>query len=224
MKLYWKNSLSMGLVMGTLLLSAACGKKENKVNIPATSATSPYYTGNPALGNSPILNQVNSIKANVACYNGYRLANDVSFFVQGTFNTSSRTTISGQFNPGYIPTTAGAITQLYVGVSTFRDLMFITKVTNGSQVVGYNVTLSFCEMKNLAGTYYPSIISNETTLTNFIAPKGIVLDSDTHCGYGVVDYAPDTYITATRAVNNPYASGPAQIPTSFTKPSCNGQF
>jgi len=220
MKSYWKNSLSMGLVMSTLLLGAACGKKENKVNIPATSASSPYYVGNSAVS-STIVNQVNSIKANVACYNGYRLANDVSFYVQGTFNTSSRTTIGGQFVPGYL--NSGSLSQLYVGVSTFRDLMFVTKVTNGSQVIGYNVTLSFCEMKS-AYQNFPSIISNETSLTNFQAPNGMVLDTDTHCGYGVVDWAPNTYITATRVVNNPYATGPVQIPTSFTKPTCNGQF
>ena len=222
MKLHWKNSLNVCLVMSTLLLAGACGKKENKVNIPPTGATSPYYTGNPALGANPqILNQVNSIKANVACYNGYRLAKDYSFYVQGSFNGSSRTTIGGQFVPGYL--TSGTLSQLYVGVSTFRDLMFVTKVTNGSQVIGYNVTLSFCEMKS-AYQNFPSIISNETELTNFFAQNGIILDSDVHCGYGVVDLAQNTYITATRTVSNPYSAGPVQIPTSFTKPTCNGQF
>lgn len=220
MKSYWKNSFNIGLMMGTLLLGAACGKKENKVNIPATSSTSPYYVGNSAVS-ATIVNQVNSIKANVACYNGYRLANDISFYVNTSNGSSSRTTIGGQFIQGYL--TTGSAAQLYVGVSTFRDLMFVTKVTNGSQVLGYNVTLSFCEMKS-AYQNFPSIISNETSLTNFLAPSGIVLDSDTHCGYGVVDWAPNTYITATRTVNNPYATGPVQVPTSFTKPTCNGQF
>lgn len=219
MKAQMKNSLNFCLVMSAVLL-ASCGKKENKVNIPAAGGTSPYYSGNPAISGT-IINQVQSIKANVACANGYRLGTDYSFYVQGNFPVNGGTAIRGQWVPGYL--NQGTISHLYVGVSVFRDLMFVTKVTNGSQLVGYNVTLSFCEMKS-AYPNFPSIISNETQLTNFQAPNGIVLDTDPHCGYGVVDYAPNTIITATRTVANPYSTGPVQIPTSFTKPTCNGQF
>lgn len=206
--------------MSALVLSA-CGKKENKVNSSGLAGASPFYLGNPALTNSPqIVNQVQSLKANVSCLNGYRLTNDVSFYVNGGVIGSNR--IGGSFQSGFL--TNGTVSQLWVGVSVFRDLMFVTKVTNGSQVVGFNVTLSFCEMKN---TYYPnlpSIISNERALVNFMAPNGIILDNNTYCGYGVVDWAANTIITSQRNLSNPYSSPDAYPVTSFTKPTCNGQF
>lgn len=223
MKSRLKHSLTLALLMSTLVLSA-CGKKENKVNSSGVAGSSPFYSGNPALAANPqIATQVQSIKNNVACMGGYRLTNDVSFFVQGGF--VSGTTIAGQFQPGFL--TNGTISQLYVGVSAFRDLMFVTKVTNGSQVVGFNVTLSFCELKS--SSYYgyssnlPSVISNERALTNFQAPYGIILDNNTYCGYGVVDLAKYTTIWSEKSAN-PYSPPGATIPTSFTKPTCNGQF
>lgn len=222
MKSHWKNSFKLCLMTSALLLGA-CGKKENKVNSATLASSSPFYSSNPALASNPqIISQVNSIKANVACSAGYRLATDVSFFLPSNQGgTGNRTTIGGQFQEGFMNN--GTISQLFVGVSLYRDLMFVTKVTNGSQVVGYNVTLSFCEMKN-SYQGLPSIISNERPLKNFQAPSGIILDTDTHCGYGVVDWAPNTVITSLRQLSNPYSPPDVQVPTSYTKPTCNGQF
>ena len=217
------KTLDSSVIEKTIVLvdDVDCGEKNSAISSVLPPST-PYYKSNPSLNANPqILDQVNKIKSSVTCYNGDRLAKDYSFYVQGTFNGGSRTTIGGQFVPGYM--TAGSLSQLYVGVSTFRDLMFVTKVTDGSNILGYNVTLSYCEMKS-AYQNLPPIISNETDLTNFSAQNGIILDTDTHCGYGVVEYAQNTYITATRTTSNLYASGPTQIPTSFTKPTCNGQF
>lgn len=220
MKSRLKYSLNLCLVATALLLTA-CGKKENKVN-SSVSGSSPFYTGNPALSTSAgstIINQVQSIKANVSCLNGYRLTNDVSFYVQGGIVGSNK--IGGNWQSGFL--TNGSVNKLWVGVSAFRDIMFVTQVVNGSQVVGFNVTLSFCELKNSYSTL-PSIISNERALINFAAPYGIIVDSNTYCGYGVVDYAQNTVITSQRNLSNPYSPPDAQIPTSFTKPTCNGQF
>lgn len=232
MKSRLKHSLNLLLIVSALVLTA-CGKKENKVNSSGVAGSSPFYSGNPALGGnvgSTIINQVNSIKANVACLNGgYRLTNDVSFYVQGGFAAGTNN-IFGNFTEGFL--TNGTINQLYVGVSIFRDLMFVTQVANGGQVVGYNVTLSFCEMKSNPATL-PSIISNERKLKNFSAPHGINIGTRTNCGYGLVfstgtgydnyNRPKSTWIVSERNLSNPYSPSDAQIPTSFAAPTCNGQ-
>ena len=201
-----------------LVLLGSCGKKDNVVG--AGSGTSPFYVGNPALSSNPgIVNQVQSVKSSVTCMPGRnRLTNDVSFYING--GSISGTTIGGNWQSGFMNT--GTISNLYIGVSAYRDLMFVTKVTNGGQVVGYNVTLSFCEVPN-SYPNYPALVSNDRALTQFQAPNGIVLDLNTYCGYGVVDAAINTIIVSQASTTNPYTS-PFPVYTSFTKPSCNGQF
>ncbi len=220
MKLRLNITMNICLI-ATALLLGACGKKENKVNSSGIAGSSPFYTGNPALATgagSTIVSQVQSIKANVTCNGGYRLTNDVSFYVNGGYVASNR--VGGNFQQGFL--TNGTINKLWVGVSVFRDLMFVTQVTNGSQVVGFNVTMSFCELKSSNGL--PSIVSNERELRNFVAQSGIILDSNTYCGYGVVDFAYNTYIQSMKSLSNPYSPPDAWVQTSFTKPTCNGQF
>jgi hypothetical protein len=221
MKVRLKHSLNLCILASAVLL-ASCGKKENKVNSGYTGA-SPFSTNNPVFnspGGSTIVNQVQSIKANVACLNGgYRLTNDVSFYIKGGY--VSGTKIGGNWTPGFYQ--EGSISKLWVGVSAYRDLMFVTQVANGATVLGFNVTISFCELKN-SYSGLPSIISNERALEGFQAPYGIILDSNTYCGYSVVDLAQYTSIISRRSLSNPYSPPDAQIPTSFTKPTCNGQF
>ncbi|MBC7714407.1 MAG: hypothetical protein H7177_13765 [Rhizobacter sp.] len=221
MKSRLNYTLHFCLLVSALML-ASCGKKENKVSSNGVSGSSPFTMDNPALSGSvgsTIINQVSSIKSNVACLNGgYRLTNDVSFYVNGGYK--SGTTIGGNWVGGFL--SSGTISKMWVGVSAYRDLMFVTQVANGSTVVGFNVTISFCEMKSSYGL--PSIISNERALDTFQAPYGIIVDSNTYCGYSVVDLAQNTSIISRRASSNPYSPPDAQIPTSFTKPTCNGQF
>lgn len=221
MKSRLNYSLHFALLVSALML-ASCGKKENKVNSSGASSSSPFTSSNPALSSaagSTIINQVQSIKANVSCLNGYRLTNDVSFYVNGGY--LSGTKIGGNWSPGFLSN--GTISKMWVGVSAYRDLMFVTQVANGSQVVGFNVTMSFCELKN-SYQNLPSIISNERALKGFAAPYGIILDSNTYCGYSVVDLAQYTTIVSERNLSNPYSPPDATVPTSFTKPTCNGQF
>ena len=219
MKSTLKYSLKLSLMMSAILIASSCGKKTNTVN-SAGSGTSPFYTGNPALSSNPaIVTQVQSLKSSVACLTGRnRLANDVSFYING--GSISGTTIGGNWQSGFMST--GTISNLYIGVSAYRDLLFVTKVTNGGQVIGYNVTLSFCEVPN-AYPNYPALVSNDRPLVNFQAPNGIVLDTNTYCGYGVVDAAINTIIVSQKSSTNPYTSD-YPVYTSFTKPSCNGQF
>ena len=224
MKSRFKHLMTLSVITISMVLSS-CGKKDNKVNSSANqgvTGSSPFNYSNPALGGSggsQIINQVQSIKSNVSCLNGYRLTNDVSFYVNGGYIGSNR--VGGNFQQGYL--TSGTYNKMWVGISAFRDIMFVTQVTNGSQVVGFNVTISFCELKN-TNPYYPSIISNDRALDSFAAPNGIILDSNTYCGYNVIDLAANTMIVSRRIPGNPGTPVDVQVPTSFTKPTCNGQF
>lgn len=220
MKLHLKHSINLCLIVSALILTS-CGKKENKVNSAATGLTTQISSSNPLFSSAngtTIVNQVNSIKANMACLTGYRLATDVNFYVQGGITGANR--INGNWVEGFMPSTSGQVNKMWIGVSAYRDLMFVTQVMNGSQVAGFNVTLSFCEMKNASATL-PSVISNERALTNFITPNGIVVSSTATCGYNVVSLSQQTYITSQRDLNNPYSPVAVQVPTSFAPPRCN---
>ncbi len=214
MKLVVKYSL-LAFSLTSLILIGSCGKKENTVNT-GPFGTSPFYQGNPALSSNPqIISQVQSIKSTVSCLPGRtRLMNDVSFYVNS--NSMSGTTIYGNWQSGFMSN--GTISNLYVGVSAWRDLMFLTKVTNGGQVVGYNVTLSYCDVPN-AYVNYPALVSNDRALVYFQAPNGITINTATSCGYGLIAAAINTVIVSQRSPTNPYTSD-YPIYTSFTKPAC----
>ena len=214
-----RNSLIKFTFLSLLVLLGSCGKKANTVNSSnlAGAGSSLFYAGNSAFSSNPgIVTHVQNIKNGVTCLNGRsRLINDVTFFVTGGFQSGTK--IGGSFQEGVLP---GDNSELHVGVSAFRDLMFVTKVTNGAQVLGFNVTLSFCDVAN---TYpnFPLLVSNDRRLTGFQAPSGIVLDMNTYCGYGVIDAALNTWITSQPSTQMTAAF---TFPTSFTKPYCNGQF
>lgn len=203
-------------MLSSLLILGSCGKKENKINTNSYGST-PFSTNNPVFSGgtgSTIVNQYNSIKSSISCLPGRnRLMNDVSFYVQGNF---TGTQIGGNWTPGFLNN--GTVTDMYVGVSAWRDLMFLTKVTNGSQVVGYNVTLSFCEVPN-AYANYPALVSNDRQLTRFAAPYGIYINTAKPCGYGLIASAQNTVIVSERSPTNPYTSE-YPIYTSFAAPSC----
>ncbi|RPJ72125.1 MAG: hypothetical protein EHM20_14110 [Alphaproteobacteria bacterium] len=226
MKLRFKYSLLVTLA-ACLSLLGACGKKENKVNSSTVgigiSGNNPLFSG--AAGQT-IAAQYNSIRSSVACLPGRtRLANDVSFYVTGSF---SGTKILGNWTPGFM--TSGTVSAMYVGVGAYRDLMFLTKVTNGSQVVGYNVTLSYCDVANQYPNY-PAVVSNERALVNFqtiegrdnwgnlTVPNGIVINTATSCGYGLIASAATLIISQRNS--NPLSSTDFPVYTSFTKPTCN---
>jgi hypothetical protein len=218
MKVQRKNLLQLAFLT-SLLLIGSCGKKANTVNSSNLSGSSLFYQGNSAFSANPgIINHVMNIKNGVACLQGRsRLQNDVTFFISGGYQSGTK--IAGNFQEGVLP---GDNSELHVGVSAFRDLMFVTKVTNGSQVMGFNVTLSFCEVANPYPNF-PLLVSSDRRLVNFNARNGIILDMNTYCGYGVIDAALDTWITSQPSVSN-QMTAPFTFPTSFTKPVCNGQF
>ena len=217
MKVNFKHSLNLCLIVSALILTS-CGKKENKVDSSGISSTSPFYTGSTSLSTndgSLIVNQVNTIKASMPCMNGYRLTKDVSFYTQNGIIGANK--IRGNWVPGFSPQ-GGTINKMWIGVSAFRDLMFITQVMNGSTVMGFNVTLSFCEMKN-ANSGFPSVISNERELTNFSTPGDIIVESTARCGYNLVSLA-KTLVVSQRDLSNAYTVQATAIPTTFAPPSC----
>lgn len=216
MKVNFKQSLNLLLVVSALVL-ISCGKKENKVSSSVSSAT-PFSTGNDSLYTSEgsiIVNQVKSIKENMPCLTGNRLVKDVNFYVQNGSKGANR--IGGTWTPGFSPQ-GGKINKMWIGVSAFRDLMFVTQVMNGSSVIGFNVTMSFCEMKNsYAGL--PSLISNEREITAFSTPNDIIVESTARCGYNLVSLAANTQIISQKDLSNPYSTT-VQVPTTFAAPAC----
>ena len=107
-----------------------------------------------------------------------------------------------------------------IGISAFRDLIFVSQVVNGANIIGFNVTVSYCEMKNISPGL-PSVISNERELTNFSTkPNDIILESTGRCGYSFVSFAQSTQIVSQRDLSNPYTTEAKAIPTTFAPPRC----
>ena len=206
MKPHFKKSLLLTMIASSMIMSS-CGKK-NVVNSTPTGNYSAFS------GNTSLISQYDAIKAKVSCLSGrYRLNNDVVFSVNG--GAYSQSTIYGQFAAGAI---SGTASEMYVGVSAYRDLMFVTKITNNGTFVGYNVQLSMCSVPNSYGNY-PALISNERTLSNFQAPYGIVVNSNTSCGYGLVAAAYYTYMVSQRIPSNAYTAD-FPVYTTFSNTGC----
>ena len=214
------------LALVLLLSVTSCGDKKNKTN-SSTSSTSTNVNNSGTWNStqyqdgsgysSDQVNSMNSIKSGVNCQNGARLSQDVIFSVQGgAYNTS---TIGGSFQAGSI---SGTVSKLYVGISAFNDLMFVSKITNGNSVIGYNVRLSMCPQM---GGYNVPFISNERPLGDFRAPQGITLNDSTVCGVSLVTSAQNTTMTSgavTMTINGISTQVPAaQVVTTFYSPRCN---
>lgn len=203
---------------------SSCSKEKtsNKVNSnnPSNNPNGTY--NNPSPLPQPQYQQtapipgvdLNRIKASFQCRYGQRLQNDVTFNVQATSGTHS--TIGGNFQPGRFPGTGEV--KMYIGASSFNDLMIVTKISNAGQALGFNVTLSMCSMVSNSGATY---IHDSRPLTNFAASKGITLDDNPNCGYGSVDSAQMTYLRSQQSQEYPYLQ-PFNVYTTFTKVPCNG--
>lgn len=215
--------LALGLCLVGLY---GCGDKENKVsgNVGngysnnGQQSGSQYQTPNV---NSSQGNQFQQVKSSFPCNTGRRLGQDVTFSTQGYNHGGSKTTISGPFRAGPI---GGEISQLFIGVSKWNDVMIVSRVGSGSQVRGYNITLSMC---SYSGNGFP-FIDDSRPLSNFQAPNGIILDTDNHCNFGSVDAAKNT-VMQSAPISYQGQYGPIQLNaftayTTFYKPSCNGNY
>lgn len=217
-------------------VASSCGDKENKVgpNTGVNTNTSGWSNNGPLTGTQYVNpgnldgNQVSTfqqIKSSLNCQMGPRLTQDVTFATTG-FNaqSSNRTNITGTFQPGAV--SGGSAQKIYVGVSQFNDIMMVSKVVNGSQVVGYNVTLSMCPYVGQDNTPY---YHDSRPISAFHAPQGIILDEDNHCGIGSVDAAINTRIVAaahsyTQPTGFSITLPEFAPPTTFYKPACNGSY
>lgn len=215
------------LALVLLLGLASCGDKKNSTNSSNNSSSNSNGVNNS--GNwsstqyqdntnytSQQASQINSIKSSVNCQTGARLSQDVIFGVQGGAYNSS--TIGGTFQAGSI---SGTVSMLYVGISAFNDLMFVSKVTNGNSVLGYNVRISMCPQT--AGNF--PFIGNERPLSGFTAPQGITLNDSTVCGVGQVTSAQNTTMVSGSITVNSYGYQTtvpaANVVTTFYAPRCN---
>lgn len=221
------------MMLLALAALTACGQKDNKVvadsvgNLQGLPNFSPQQSTqvNQILNSFPCrVGQASANNGMVAPWgsaggsNQGRLSQTFSFSVAGGYNQGgSRTTVSGQFQQGLM---GGNVSGLYVGVSTFGDVMLVSKIGSGSQVQGYSVTLSMC-------TFSPLVMEGRA-LSNFQAPSGIILGSDNYCGFGAVDAAMNTLMIAqpfqTQGQYGPINFNAANVYTTFYKPSCNGMY
>jgi len=196
----------LAMIVLILTLFSACGKK-NK----APRHRSGHIPGAPNYSIQDAAS-INNYKNRVSCsYGQGRRIPDVTFNTTGGAQSASRTTVYGPFQPGIL---GGNISKVYVGASTFGDIITVSKMTSGASVVGYNISFSLCNNSPL--------IMNGRGVSN-LQTTGIIIDDDANCGIGRVDYA------YTRLVANQYSgviNGQAvnlmayPFDTVFTKTQC----
>lgn len=203
------KQLALALIVSCAVIVSSCGKKNRA---PRNLQNSGQTPGSPVYSIQD-MQSVNNVKSRIPCsYNQGRRVPDITFHTSGGTATSTRTTIYGpSFQPGIL---GGNIGRVYVGASTFGDIITVSKVTNGPTVIGYNITFSLCNNSPL--------IMNERGITA-MQSSGIIIDDDANCGVGRVDYA---YV---RLQADPYSGNVNGFPvnlvaypfdTVFTKTQC----
>ncbi|MBI2519439.1 MAG: hypothetical protein HYV97_03440 [Bdellovibrio sp.] len=185
----------------SLILTMACGKKNSvKSSTPSVGTTVMGIPNLPAT----LAGQIQQIITSNPCNQGQRIP-EIQLNTTGIAPSGNTTTITGSYNPGLI---SGPVTTMYVGRSTFNDIIVITKIANGPQVLGYNITVSMC-------TYNPFIMPGRP-LSGFSTPMGLVLTDYTSCGWGST--IGKVIMTAAAFQNYPQAL----VETTFAPIVCNG--
>lgn len=206
-----KNTFKNLMVLSSLMMLASCGGNNSTSSTNGSVITN---TGTVSASNTPtdVQSLYNKLASALPCKSGSRLSTIAQFSLSGTSSSYnySQKKIAGSFSTGTI---GGSVSQLYMGVSIFNDLMIIAEMTNGSSVVGHNVYLSMCTQS--------SLIIEGRTLSGFQAPNGIVLDKNTSCPYGVVDAAINTYLQADAYSSSYGQIYPAAVWTTFYEITCN---
>jgi len=212
----WKRAIGLTFVA---LALASCGGKKNTTSSSASPNTSNPVTTpvqTPTIGyNSQALAKA---KSEIQCVQytdryygtvrtGRRVGQDYSFqFATGNASLTSLA-INARLPAGNIP---GSVASEFVGVGTFGDIMVVTKITNGSQLLGYNVAVSLCEIASSVNN--KAYIDDSTQATEMIGVNnGISLSVGTHCNYGKVTAA-STMIKLS-SLSQP-------VPFAFYAPGC----
>ena len=174
------NLKKLGKLLGLLIVSAllftSCGGEDgNTLPGPTPYAASTSYSAS-------VASEVGVIATQVACANGgTRFRAD--FNAQGMGRNSTQ--VMGPFQNGSITGTLG---ESYLSRSAFGDFLVATKVLSGSQVVGFNISIHFCPASNIYTG--EEILGPSVQISNLQSDNyGIILDSNTNCEAGNIDYA-----------------------------------
>lgn len=163
----------------TALLFVSCGsdKDKNETNTGVAGVpvgTSPVF-GNPSSGGSQQdLNVWNSLKNSNNCQQGRMSDQTFTLQQQGYSNGSS---ISGYLQSG---NASGTHQGGYYGKSANGDLVYVSKISNGS-TLAYNVVLSFCQFSDGINQY----IGPNAQMSQFFV-NGLLLNNSGSCATGAV--------------------------------------
>lgn len=209
-----KNLKKVALLSVLAALLASCGSDgNNKVSDDNSSNSNNHSNGfNTSVGTI-------EGRTGVQCaQGGNRLPDEVFHTTEVGLNQ-----LYGPFRQGPVPQ-GGTVAGTYVGVTSFGDVMTVSKVTDGgTRIIGYNVRISYCTYKTVEG--YPFIDTNRGHRTTIGA---MVLDQDNFCGFGSVD-------AASTAVHLDAWQGQTQqgypiydyarvLDKTYFKPNCNGMW
>jgi hypothetical protein len=208
----WKKALGLMLIALSL---ASCGGKKNTTSSNNSNVNNP---SNPTNTNLPYTSTaLSKAKAEIACVQytdqygsvrtGRRVNKDFSFQYQTGNASLTSIAINAQMPQGHI---SGQTAMEFVGVGTFGDIMVVTKIVNGSTLMGYNVAISLCEMTSQYNNQ--SYINDSIQATQLYGiNNGISLSVGTHCNYGKVTAA---------SVMIQLSSLSQAVPFSFYAPGC----
>lgn len=185
LKQFGKKAAVLGL---SSLLFIACGQENktdsgNSGNYDYNNHNNPYNPPNYGGGHTGAPGQISAdieyLKQNYPCPNGQRLPDIHMSVTQGS---SSNTTVYGNFSSGHI---SGTHSASFAGANYgTRDLIFVTKVSQGGQVA-FNFSLSLCPQYNqYSGA---EIIGPNTQFYSMEMIQGFNLDHDVSCALGNVD-------------------------------------
>ncbi len=163
------------VLVSSLILILSCGKKS---------------TGrNPYINNLPP-----NIGGNIEKYlSGNNACNRIpvrtfSILTQPYSGSNNTSVIQGQPQSTYIN---GNVSNSYVGVSAFKDVILITKITSGQAVIGFNISLYLCEWKvtnPYSGAQIDMITGYRLPVINSLLSQIIITDPK-NCLMGSVDLA-----------------------------------
>ncbi|MEC7277934.1 MAG: hypothetical protein VXV96_16555 [Bdellovibrionota bacterium] len=202
----WKAlSRKLGVLSLTALLIASCGSDSNESK--DSSSSSNTLNLGPVFDNTGATNDASvwsSLKSQVSCSQG-RMS-DMAFNYQQNGNYYGNTLAA---QAAYVQSggVSGTSQGSYYGRSNNGDLMYVSKVNNGSSIT-YNIVVSLCNFNDGIYTY----IGDNAGMSNF-AIQGIVLNNGSNCGTGAVTLGYFGFTTQ--------AYGNQMIPIAFASAGVN---
>lgn len=167
-----KRIMSFLLLATLVAFGTSCGQK-NKVNSSQLGTTNGVWNSGVSYPSTSAANAIANIISSNPCQQGQRKQT----IVYNTRTNATLTSIASQwFTAGAI--TGGTPATSYVGINPVKDIMVVTKVVNGSQVVGFNIEVSFCSVAYYNGVLVTPLYFAERNITQF-GTYGITLIENT---------------------------------------------